>query len=134
MAVCAERRGWVTDSRSEPGALPQRHTEDLRRRPGGAIAFLHDVFDARGELVDGPPTELAIGDSIVMVSGTTERALKTAGLYVYVDDTDTTFERAISAGATALEQPAGQSYGDRRAMFQDPSGNIFQVAHRLHQD
>ena len=51
-----------------------------------------------------------------------------ACLYVYVDDTDATFARAIASGATSLEDPRDTPYGDRRAMVRDPWDNIWQIA------
>ena len=55
----------------------------------------------------------------------------TAHLYVYADDADSTYERALLAGATSLEPPFDTPYGDRRAMVRDPYGNVFQIAVRL---
>lgn len=55
-----------------------------------------------------------------------------AFLYVYVDDTDARYGRAMAAGAVSLEEPVDTPYGDRRAMVRDPFGNVYQLAHRLH--
>jgi hemoglobin len=66
-----------------------------------------------------------------MISGTSERDEFPAFLYVYVDDADATYERALDAGATTVEPPLDTPYGDRRAMVRDPFGNIFQIAHVL---
>jgi PhnB protein len=49
---------------------------------------------------------------------------------VYVDDADGAYQRALAAGAVALEGPFDTPYGDRRAMVRDPSGNVFQIASR----
>lgn len=43
-------------------------------------------------------------------------------LAVYVDDIDAFHERAIAAGATCVQEPADQFYGDRTAVYTDPSG------------
>jgi uncharacterized glyoxalase superfamily protein PhnB len=48
-----------------------------------------------------------------------------------VDDADEAFQRAITAGATPLEEPLDTPYGDRRAMVGDWFGNIYQIAHPL---
>jgi PhnB protein len=93
------------------------------------VAFLRAVFDAAGEVTPGRPAEMTIGDSLVMVTPATERERFPAFLYVYVDDADTTYERAIRAGAETIEAPLDTPYGDRRAMVRDPFGNVFQVAH-----
>jgi uncharacterized glyoxalase superfamily protein PhnB len=74
---------------------------------------------------------MSIGDSLVMVTSAGERELFPAFLYIYVDDADAAFHRAIAAGATSIESPIDTPYGDRRAMVGDPFGNVFQVAHRV---
>ena len=95
------------------------------------VAFLRAVFDASGEVVAGRPAEVAIGDSLVMVTSAAERDLFPAFLYVYVDDADETYRRAITSGAETMEEPTDTPYGDRRAMVRDPFGNIFQIAHPI---
>jgi uncharacterized glyoxalase superfamily protein PhnB len=96
---------------------------------GAAIRFLRAVFDASGDVVEGRPAELRVGDSVVMVSATAERDACPAFLYVYVDDADARYERALRAGAASMEPPLDTPYGDRRAMVRDPCGNVFQIAH-----
>jgi uncharacterized glyoxalase superfamily protein PhnB len=97
----------------------------------GEVAFLRAVFDATGEVQAGRPADIVIGDSVVMVSSTEEREAFPAFLYVYVDDADARYQRALGAGAVSLEAPVDTPYGDRRAMVRDPFGNVFQIAHRL---
>lgn len=95
----------------------------------GLVHFLQVVFDAKGDLNQGRPSELRIDDAMVMVSdGGGVRESTTAFLYVYVPDADFTYHRAIAAGAEALEAPADMPYGDRRATVRDPWGNIWQIA------
>lgn len=96
-----------------------------------AVGFLHAVFDTTGELQPGRPAEIRIGDSLVMVSEADEREPFPAFLYIYVEDADLTYTKAIGAGATILEEPLDTPYGDRRAMVRDPWGNVFQIAHCL---
>ena len=95
------------------------------------IHFLRVVFDATGEVDPDRPAEIRIGDSLIMVTPATERDLFPGFLYVYVDDADQPYQRAIAAGATTLEAPLDTPYGDRRAMVRDPFGNVFQIAHQL---
>jgi uncharacterized glyoxalase superfamily protein PhnB len=97
----------------------------------GQVRFLREVFDAAGEIVPGRPAEILIGDSLVMVSAASERDLFPAFLYVYVDEPDHVYRRALEAGATSLEAPLDTPYGDRRAMVRDPFGNVFQIACQL---
>lgn len=93
-----------------------------------AVEFLRAAFDTTGEAPAGRHAEVHIGDSLVMVSSAGERELFPAFLYIYVDDTDRAYQRALAAGATSLEAPFDTPYGDRRAMVRDPFGNQFQIA------
>jgi PhnB protein len=94
------------------------------------VKFFRVVFDASGEVHPDRPTEIRIGDSLVMVSSAGIRQPFPAFLYVYVDDADRAYRRALEAGAVSLEEPLDTPYGDRRAMVRDPFGNVFQFAHR----
>jgi uncharacterized glyoxalase superfamily protein PhnB len=98
------------------------------RDPKGLVDFLRRVFDASGEFRIDRPSEIRIGDSIVMVSGDGQRNPIPAFLYVYVADADATYQRAVAADAISLEEPMDLPYGDRRAMIQDAWGNIWQIA------
>ena len=112
---------------------PEFHTVTPRMvvsDAAGAVEFLRTVFDAVGEVQAERPTEVRIGDSLVMVTSTTEREPFPAFLYVYVGDADLAYNRALNAGAMSLEAPFNTPYGDRRAMVRDPFGNVFQIAHR----
>jgi uncharacterized glyoxalase superfamily protein PhnB len=92
------------------------------------VEFLRNAFEASGEFRSDRPSVLRIGDSNVMVSGVGPRAAMPSFLYVYVDDVDATYNRALNAGALSLEEPRDVPYGDRRAMVEDPSGNVWQIA------
>jgi PhnB protein len=98
----------------------------------GFVAFLRAVFDAQGELHVARPAEIRLGDSLIMVAPAGARDPFPAFLYVYVDDADATYGRALAAGATSLEEPLDTPYGDRRAMLRDAWGNVWQVAHVRH--
>jgi PhnB protein len=108
-----------------PTLTPRIFTSDVE----GLVAFLRSVFGGEGEVRPDAPSEIRIGDSIVMVSdGGGVRDAMPAFLYVYVADTDATFGRAIAAGAEAIEGPSNMPYGDRRATVRDRWGNIWQIA------
>lgn len=96
----------------------------------GAVEFLRTVFGGVGDVVPERPAEIRIGGSLVMVSAAGARDRFPAFLYVYVDDADRAYERALAAGAESVETPRATPYGDRRAMVRDPFGNVFQIAHR----
>jgi RimJ/RimL family protein N-acetyltransferase len=56
-----------------------------------------------------------------------------AFLYLYVDDVDATYSRALEAGAVSVEEPENMPYGDRRGVVKDPCGNIWQIATYVNQ-
>ena len=108
-----------------PSVIPRIFTRDV----AGLVDFLRTVFAARGELQSDAPTEMRIGDSLVLVSdGGVARAPMPACLYVYVENTDETYRRALAAGAESIEVPADMPYGDRRAMVRDRWSNLWQIA------
>jgi PhnB protein len=94
------------------------------------VAFLKRTFRATGRFRRDRPSEIRIGDSLLMISEAGSRAPMSAFLYVYVDDVDSTYRRALGAGATPLEEPQDLAYGDRRAMVKDRWGNLWQIAAR----
>jgi PhnB protein len=92
------------------------------------VSFIRIVFGATGEFHKDRPTELRFGDSMLMVGSTIERESATAFLYVYVQDTDAAYRRALDNDASSLEAPRDMPYGDRRAMIRDRWGNSCQIA------
>lgn len=99
------------------------------------INFLTRTFDAQEtERLDAPDgsighAEIKIGDSILMLSE--ERGdwqPMPASLYVYVDDTDATYQRGLEAGGVSVMEPADQFYGDRNAGVKDSAGNCWWIA------
>lgn len=74
---------------------------------------------------------MRIGDSIILVSdGGGLRKTMQVFLYVYVENADRTYQRAIASGAEAIEVPLDTPYGDRRATVRDSWGNTWQIATR----
>ena len=92
------------------------------------VEFLKQVFEATGEYRTERPSVITIGDSMLMVSEAGVRSPMPAFLYVYVSDTEATYQRAIEAGARTLEAPFDTPYGDRRCMVEDKWGNTWQIA------
>lgn len=99
------------------------------------IDFLKQAFEAQEvERITRPDggighAEVRIGDSIVMMSeaGGACAPLPSA-MYLYVNDADATYKRALQAGAASTMEPADQFYGDRSAGVKDPAGNQWWIA------
>jgi PhnB protein len=76
--------------------------------------------------------EVRIGDSIVMLTdGEPELRPSPCSLYVFVDDVDAVYRKAIRAGATSVKEPVDEFYGDRTAGVVDPCGNTWWIATHL---
>jgi PhnB protein len=101
---------------------------------GKLLDFVKRAFDAkeihRTTRPDGTlwHAEVRIGDSMVMMAEAADpwKPMSSA-IYLYVNDTDATYQSAIAAGATSLMEPANQFYGDRNAGVQDPVGNMWWI-------
>ena len=79
--------------------------------------------------------EFRIGDSRLMISdefpdwGCHAPAVGTGGLFmISVADVDAAFTKAIYEGATVLQEPADQFWGDRTARVADPFGYRWTLA------
>ena len=94
----------------------------------GLVAFLKRAFGAAGDFRPDRPSVIKIGDSLIMISSAGPRNVMPAFLYLYVDDVDATYQRALEAGAMSLEEPHDMPYGDRRGMVVDVWKNVWQIA------
>ncbi len=92
------------------------------------VAFVKQVFGATGDYRPGIPAVLSIGESKIMIGDAGIREPMPACLYVYVENADETYRRAIEAGASSIEAPLDTPYGDRRGMVEDQWGNTWQIA------
>lgn len=88
--------------------------DEMMRMPGEGGAISH--------------AEVRIGDSIVMMGQPADGKAMPAALYLYMEDCDAGYKRALQAGGESTEGPADQFYGDRRAAVKDPCGNTWWIA------
>ena len=92
-----------------------RETERTTGGAGGMHAEMQ-VGDAGRVFLGGPmPSPKSVGS-------------RTADVYAYVDDVDATFNRALESGATSVEEPNDQPYGERRCGVADPEGHYWWLA------
>ncbi len=94
------------------------------------IQFLKQAFAAKEIYVmkqsDGTimHAQVQIGDSMIMLGEACgEYGPRPGSVYLYVNNTDELYKKAIQAGATSLREPADQFYGDRSAGVKDFCGN-----------
>ncbi len=108
-----------------------------------AIEFYKKAFNA-SELFRMPMpngklghAEIRIGNSQVMLADeATERNIRApqslggtpVGLCIYVEDSDSLFNRAVAAGAKVNQPMTDQFYGDRSGTVIDPFGHQWTIA------
>jgi len=98
------------------------------------IEFTKHVFEAENTFEklreDGTSVmhaEINIGGSTIMFGECSdEYPTQNANMFVYVDDADATYEKAISFNAITLRAPEDQSYG-RSCGVKDPFGNTWWI-------
>jgi len=74
--------------------------------------------------------ETKIGDSIVVleIGDPPHPGGTRASIYVYVEDVDAAYKRALEAGATSVGAPSDKPYQERSAGIKDSYGNTWYVA------
>ena len=97
--------------------------------------FLKEVFDAeeieRMQTPDGTVMhgEMRIGDSVIMMSEAREELEPMPiMLYMYVEDVDSVYKKALDFGMESVREPKDEFYGDRSCGVKDHSGNQWWIA------
>jgi PhnB protein len=101
---------------------------EFAKQAFGAEELFHAVGSA-----GGLHAEVSIGDSMLMMGGGIpgkefRSEPNTHALHIYVKDADAVYQKALAAGATSLDAPRDQEYGERSASIKDPAGNYWYVA------
>ncbi len=73
--------------------------------------------------------QLKVGDSMIMLgTAPPDRPPMTTMIYLYVDDADAVYRRAVAAGGVSVLEPVDQFYGDRHGAVADEFGNEWWIA------
>jgi PhnB protein len=110
-----------------------------------AIDFYKSVFGAQEIMrMAGPDgkighAEIQIGDSRIMLadefpgmsSAPTPGVMNPSALFLYLENVDATFNRAVSAGAKVDMPLANQFWGDRYGKLTDPFGHQWGLAQHV---
>lgn len=101
------------------------------------IDFLQKAFDAqvlyKMDTPQGPThAELKIRDSILMIGqARAEHKPMPVMMYLYVEDADAAYKKAVKAGGQSVMEPTNQFYGDRSGAVKDANDNQWWVASRV---
>ena len=125
------RQGETYYFEGMPKLQPYLHPE--KARP--VVEFLTRAFGAeetgRVTLENGriEHTTIRIGDATIeMTEAQGPFQPMPSTFYVYVQNADESFHRALEAGATSISEPADQPYGDRSGAVCDPFRNRWFLA------
>ena len=130
---------WYIGTNQSTGHAPagMRSVTPVLHPKGAAdlIDFLKRAFGAEEiERYASPEgvihhAKIKIGDSLLeMGEAHAEFQPMPTTFYLYVEDTDALYQRAVEAGGQSLSTPADQPYGDRTAAVADPFGNYWYIA------
>lgn len=98
--------------------------------------FVREVFGAkeleRLKAGNGYHIEAQIGDSMVVIeageSFPAGAGLTKNSIYVYVDNVDAAYKRAMELGATSIAPPQDKPYQERACGVKDSFGNTWWIA------
>ncbi|GMV91077.1 MAG: putative glyoxalase/bleomycin resistance protein [Candidatus Hydrogenedentota bacterium] len=102
------------------------------------IEFLKTAFDAieiqrvPGENGRVRHAEVRIDDTVVMIADCVEGwPAVPSHVHVYVPDVDATYQRALDAGATSVQEPVKKDDADQRGGIQDAGGTTWWIATKV---
>jgi uncharacterized glyoxalase superfamily protein PhnB len=104
----------------------------------GTIEFLKAAFDAI-ELRRYPGdngrirhAEVRIDDTVVMIADCVEGwPAVPSHVHVYVPDVDATYQRALDAGATSVQEPVKKDDEDKRGGVKDAGGTTWWIGTKM---
>lgn len=103
-------------------------------KKGFNVKERHRMWSPDGRIAHA---ELKLGDSIFMLSDEYPEMKchspnsiggSPVSMYVYVEDVDELFNKAVSAGAKVLDPVKDQFWGDRHGRLEDPFGHLWSIA------
>ncbi len=139
-AACARSQGGWPRSEGMPWVSPYLTVRDA----GAALAFYASAigFQRRNALEDGGRVvhaEMIYRDMVIMLGpegafGGFAKAPASGGfhspvnLYVYCEDVDNLFKRALACGARVIFPPTDMVWGERVCKLLDPDGHVWSFA------
>lgn len=102
------------------------------------LKFLTEVFGAqeirRFPTPDGKimHSEIRLDDTVIMIADPAENWPPVSShVHVYVPDVDATYQKALKAGATSVQEPVKKQDDDKRGGFKDAGGTTWWVGTKV---
>ncbi|HSC81683.1 MAG TPA: VOC family protein [Chitinolyticbacter sp.] len=90
----------------------------LRQYPGEAGRIMH--------------AEVRLDDTVIMLADAhPDWPAVLAHVHIYVPDVDATYQRALAAGATSVQEPVQKADEDKRGGVKDAGGTTWWIATRI---
>lgn len=103
-------------------------TIEFLKQAFGAVE-LRKFPDADGKLLHA---EVRIGDSVIMLADGGEGWPSIpAYVHIYVPDVDATYQLALKAGATSVQEPVKKQDEDKRGGVKDAGGTTWWIATKV---
>ena len=145
METIAEVESSRVESSGKPCGTPWVSPYLTVKDAGASLAFYEAAFGFTTRFVNKGPdgsimhVEMTWQDGLVMFgpegayggpcrSPATLGILSPVSVYVYCEDVDALFDRAVSAGVTVDFPPADMFWGDRACKLTDPDGHVWNFA------
>jgi uncharacterized glyoxalase superfamily protein PhnB len=94
---------------------------DFLKRAFGAEEM--HVYEGAGRVMHAT---VRVGDAVLEMGEPEDRTgIPSNGLFLFVDDVEAAYERAVAAGAMAIRPPADVPNGLRSAIVRDPEGYLW---------
>ena len=120
MLVCRDAAAEMEFCKTTFGAV------ELVRRPGPEGTVAHAAMTIGGQMIMIEGEFPTLSSHAPQPDGSSPVVL-----YVYVEDVDAAFERALGAGARVLIPLKNQFWGDRTGRIVDPSGHVWTLSTRV---
>jgi PhnB protein len=92
--------------------------QELRRFPDSSGRLMH--------------SEVRLEDSVIMIADSAEGWPPVpTHIHVYVPDVDATYKKALSAGATSVQEPVKKDDADKRGGVKDQRGTTWWIATKV---
>jgi PhnB protein len=122
----------------DPDSVQTVQTYLVSSNGAAQIEFLKDAFAGK-ELGRATSPAGTVQHSTIKIGDSTLEVVEAHGpfqprpatSYLYVNDADDSYERALRAGGTSINQPENKDYGDRVGAVRDVFGNQWYIATQI---